>query len=95
MHTVALSSPVEISGNSVSYMEGLCILDIDRLEGLGWSVDGTEEALEVEEGAVSQGVGLDVVGDPAMGALSDLRDNLAVDWVLDGLGYSEYCSYNN
>ena len=95
MDTVALSSPVEICGNSFSNMEGLSILDIDRLEGFSRSVDGAEQALEIEEGAVSQGVGLNVVGNPAVSALSDLRDNLAIDWVLDGLGYSENCAYNN
>ncbi len=95
MDTVALSSPVKISGNTFSNMEGLSILDIDRLEGFSRSVDGAEQALEIEEGAVSQGVGLHVVGDPPVSALSDLGDDLAIDWVLDGLGYSENCAYNN
>jgi len=95
MHTVALSSPVEISGNTLTNMEGLSILDIDRFEGLGWSVDSTEEALEVKEGPVSQGVRLHVMGHPAVGAFTDLSHDLAVDRVLDGLGNSENCSYNN
>jgi hypothetical protein len=92
---VALSSPVEISGDSLGNMEGLSILDINRLEGLSGSVDGAEQSLEIEVGAVSEGIGLDVVGDPAVGALSDLRDNVGIDWVLDGLGYSENCANNN
>jgi hypothetical protein len=92
---VALSSPVEISGDTLGNMEGLSILDIDRLEGLCGSVDGTEQSLEIEVGAVSEGIGLDVVSDPAVGALSDLRDNIGIDWVLDGLGYSENCANNN
>jgi len=40
MDTVAMSSPVEISGNTFSNMEGLSILDIDRFEGFSRSVDG-------------------------------------------------------
>jgi len=76
-------------------MEGLSILDIDRLEGLGGTVDSAEETLEVEEGAVPQGVRLHVMGHPAVGAFTDLRDDLAVDRVLDGLGYRQNCSYNN
>lgn len=95
MHTGALSTPVEISGNTLGHVEGLSILDIDRLEGLGGTVDRAQETLEVEEGAVPQGVRLHVMGYPAVGALTDLRDDLAIDRVLDGLGYSENCSYNN
>ena len=95
MDAVALSSPVEISGDTLGNMEGLSILDINRLEGLCGSVDGAEQSLEIEIGAVSEGIGLDVMGDPAVGALSDLRDNIGIDWVLDGLGYSENCANNN
>ena len=95
MDTVALSSPVEISGDSLSNMEGLSILDINRLEGLRGSVNGAEQSLEIEIGAVSERIGLDVVSHPAVSALSDFRDNLAIDWVLDGLGYSENCANNN
>jgi hypothetical protein len=95
MDAVALCSPVEISGDSLGNMEGLSILDIDRLEGLCGSVDGTEQSLEIEIGAVSERIGLDIMGDPAVGALSDLRNNVGIDWVLDGLGYSENCANNN
>ena len=95
MDTVALRSPVEISRDSLRDMEGIRILDIEGLEGLSRSVDCAEQTLEVEVGAVSQGVGLDVVCNPAVSALSDLRHNLAVDWVLDGLSHCENCSNDN
>ena len=89
MNAVALSSPVEVSGDAIGNVEGISILDIERLECCSGSVNGTQESLEVEVGAISEGVRLDVVGDPTMSALSDLLHDLAVDWVLDCLGHGK------
>ncbi len=92
MNAVALSSPVEVSGDAIGNVERISILDIERLECRSGSVNGTEESLEVEVGAVSERVRLDVVGDPTMSALSDLLHDLAVDRVLDCLGYGKDCA---